>query len=265
MTAAALVTGGGRGLGRSIALALAEQGWSVAVTGRRQEDLDDTVEAIRVAGGQGLALRGDATDRRAVERAVAATQAQLGPIDLAVANAGRFATGGPLWESDPDDWWRDVEVNLRGVQLLLTAVLPAMVSRGSGRFVALGSGFGNTVADHGSAYGVSKAAVHRLVESVAAELAGTGVSAFTVSPGRARTDMTLDFPTGFTDAHPAFLEPPPGGWAPPEAVVRLIRSIAAGDVDALSGRFLHITTDLDLARAAATAPDRGTLRLIPWV
>ncbi|MCW2679211.1 MAG: family oxidoreductase [Frankiales bacterium] len=252
----ALVTGGGRGLGRAIAAALSRDGWRVVITGRDAGVLDEAV----AAGDAHLALAGDATDRDAVTDAVA----QAGALDLLVANAGRFGTGGPLWESDPDDWWRDVEVNLRGVQLALWAALPGMVARGSGRVIALGSGFGNVSAAHGSGYGVSKAAVHRLVESVAVELAGTGVTAFSVSPGRARTDMTLAFPAGFTDANPAFLEPPAGGWAPPQAVAGLVQQIAAGELDALTGRFLHITTDLEAALAAAGDPDKGTLRLAGW-
>lgn len=251
----ALVTGGGRGLGRAIAASLKEEGWHVAVTGRDA----DVLERAVAGGDADLALPGDATDREAVAAAVAEAQP-----DLLVANAGRFGAGGPLWESDPDDWWRDVEVNLRGVQLALWAALPGMVARGSGRVVALGSGFGNVSAAHGSGYGVSKAAVHRLVESVALELAGTGVTAFSVSPGRARTDMTTDFPAGFTAANPAFLAPPAGGWAPPEAVAALVARIGRGELDALTGRFLHITTDLDAALAAAHEHDRGTLRLVPW-
>jgi NAD(P)-dependent dehydrogenase (short-subunit alcohol dehydrogenase family) len=252
----ALVTGGGRGLGRALAAGLSRDGWRVAVTGRDAAVLDEAV----AAGDAALALPGDATDRDAVAQAVA----QAGPLDLLVANAGRFGTGGPLWESDPEDWWRDVEVNLRGVQLALWAALPGMVSRATGRVVALGSGFGNVPAAHGSGYGVSKAAVHRLIESVALELADTGVTAFSVSPGRAQTDMTRAFPPGFTDANPAFLEPPAGGWAPPEAIVSLVRRIASGELDALTGRFLHITTDLVGALAVADDPDRGTLRLVGW-
>jgi NAD(P)-dependent dehydrogenase (short-subunit alcohol dehydrogenase family) len=254
-TGVALVTGGGRGLGRAITEHLLAQGFSVAVTGRDA--------AALVAVGAHLAVAGDVTDRAHVEEAVRRTTGELGPIDLLVANAGRFASGGVLWESDPDDWWRDVEVNLRGVQLALWAALPAMVARGAGRVVALGSGFGNAASPHGTGYGVAKAAVHRLVESVALELAATGVTAFAVSPGRARTDMTLGFPPEFTAAHPEFLEPPASGWAPPEAVAALVGRIASGDLDALSGRFLHVTTDLDAA-LVSTDPAAGTLRLVPW-
>lgn len=254
MTRVALVTGGGRGLGRDIALALVADGWSVAVTGRAPESL-----AGVVAEGAALALPGDATDRAAVQEAVRRTEDELGPLDLLVANAGRFQAGGPLWEGDPDEWWRDLEVNLRGVQLALWAVLPGMVARGAGRVVALGSGMGNVPTPHGSGYGVGKTAVHRLVETVALELAGTGVTAFSVSPGRARTEMTTTFPAGFTAAHPDFLEPPAGGWAPPEAVAGLVVRIGDGELDAVSGRFVRPTTD---AVALAAAPSAGTLRLV---
>lgn len=251
----ALVTGGGRGLGRDITLALVQHGWAVAVTGRDPASLD-----VVVADGAALALPGDATDRRAVQEAVLLAEAELGPLDLLVANAGRFATGGLLWEIDPDEWWRDVEVNLRGVQLALWAALPGMVARGAGRVVALGSGFGNTASPHGSGYGVGKTAVHRLVESVAAELAGTGVVALSVSPGRVRTDMSTDFPTGSTSAHPEYLQPPAEGWAPAEAVAGLVVRIGDGELDALSGRFVRPATRVPVAPGS----DAGTLRLVPY-
>ncbi len=256
MSPVALVTGGGRGIGRSLALSLARRGYAVAVTGRTPGRLAEVV-----AAGAALALPGDATDRDAVADAVRQTEQRLGPVDLLVANAGRFTTGGVLWRTDPDDWWRDVEVNLRSVQLALWAVLPGMVARGRGRVVALGSGFGNLASPSASAYGVGKTAVHRLVESVAVELAGTGVVALSVSPGRVRTDLTLGFPPGFTDAFPEYLVPPAGGWSPPEAVEDLVARIADGELDDLSGRFLHVRDDLDAVRRSR--PDAGRLRLVP--
>jgi 3-oxoacyl-[acyl-carrier protein] reductase len=258
----ALVTGGGRGLGRTLAVALAEHGFAVAVTGRTTSELDATVAEL---GGRGLALPGDATDRAAVQDAVRRTTAELGPIDLLVANAGRFGAGGPVWESDPDDWWRDVEVNLRGPLLAFSAVLPAMVARGRGRVVAVGSGLGNRAVAAGSAYSASKTALARLVEATAAELAGTGVVALTVSPGFVRTAMTSGFPPGFTAAHPDFADPPEDRWTPPTAFASLVLRVARGELDALSGRFVHVTTDLASALAAASGnADAGTLRLVPY-
>lgn len=258
----ALVTGGGRGLGRAVALALGEAGCAVAVTGRTAEHLDATVAGL-AAGG--LALPGDATDRSAVEQAVRRTTSELGPVDLLVANAGRFATGGPVWESDPDDWWRDVEVNLRGPQLVLHAALPAMVERGSGRVVLMGSGMGARPTPGASAYSCSKAALARLAETVAAELAGTGVTVLTVSPGMVRTDMTSAFPEGFLAISPELRDPAPEAWTPVEPFLGLLRRIATGDLDALSGRFLHVRDDPSAAvRAVGDEPPRGVLRSRPW-
>ena len=201
----ALVTGGSRGLGREAARALTADGWSVAVTGRDAAALDAVVES----GDAALAVRGDVTSADDVAAAVTATTEELGPVDLLVANAGAFAAGGRLWETDPATWWADVEVNLRGVHLALHAVLPSMVERGSGRVVVLGSGFGTVPTPGGSAYATSKAAVMRLVDTVAAELEGTGVVVLVVSPGMVPTDMTHGFPEGFLQLRPDLREPAP--------------------------------------------------------
>lgn len=259
MTRVALITGGSRGLGREAARALTEAGWSVAVTGRDAEALS----AVVSAGQAALALPGDATDAASVAEAVRRTDSELGPLDLLLANAGAFAAGGRLWETDPDLWWRDVEVSLRGPALALHAALPGMVARGAGRVVVMGSGFGTVPTPGASAYASSKAAVMRLVDSVAAELAGTGVVLLAVSPGMVPTDMTHGFPEGFLAHRPELRDPAPEAWTPAEAFVRLLLRIAAGELDALSGRFVRARDNVDEALAAASA-ESGTLRLIPW-
>ncbi|MCW2615293.1 MAG: short-chain dehydrogenase, partial [Frankiales bacterium] len=205
----------------------------------------------------------DATDAGAVADAVRRTEAELGPVDLLLANAGAFAAGGRLWELDPDLWWRDVEVNLRGPAVALHAVLAGMVARGSGRVVVMGSGFGTAPTPGASAYAASKTAVMRLVDTVAAELAGTGVLLFAVSPGMVPTDMTHGFPEGFLALRPDLREPAPEAWTPPTAFTALLLRIAAGEADPLHGRFLRARDDL--ADALASVGDEpGTLRLVPW-
>ena len=257
----ALVTGGSRGLGRAAAAALTAEGWVVAVTGRDAAALDEVVSAGEAAVG----LPGDATDARSVAGAVAATEQRCGPVDLLVSNAGAFAAGGRLWETDPDTWWRDVEVNLRGPALALHAALPGMVARGRGRVVVLGSGFGMAPTPGASAYAASKAAVARLVDTVAAELAGTGVTVLAVSPGMVRTDMTHGFPAGFLEHRPDLVEPADGAWTPVESFLALLLRIAAGELDALSGRFVRARDHLDaVVRAAAQSQEAGTLRLVPY-
>jgi NAD(P)-dependent dehydrogenase (short-subunit alcohol dehydrogenase family) len=254
----ALVTGGGRGIGRVIAATLTAAGWSVAVTGRSAASLDEAV----AAGDAALALAGDATDRRAVEDAVRRTTQELGPVDLLVANAGRFAAAGPVWESDPDEWWRDAEVNVRGPLLALHAVLPGMVERGSGRVVVMGSGMGTTPVPWASAYATSKAAVLRLVDSVAQELAGTGVSVFAISPGMVATEMT-QFPEEFLAHYPDWRDKAVADGVPPQRAADLVLALTSGEYDALSGRFLRTGTDLAAGVRMAHQQDApGTLRLV---
>lgn len=253
----ALVTGGSRGLGRAAAQELSTDGWSVAVTGRD--------EAALMEVGAALALVADATDPAATRAVVARAEAELGPIDLLVLSAGAFRAGGRVWETDPDTWWSDVEVNVRGVQLALSAALPGMVARGAGRVVVLGSGMGMVPTPGASAYSSSKAAVARLVETAAAELAGTGVTVLTVSPGMVRTAMTTGFPEGFLEQRPDLRDPAPEAWTPAESFVGLLRRIATGDLDALSGRFLHVRDDPSAAvLATPDLPPRGVLRVRPW-
>jgi len=260
VTRTALVTGGSRGLGREAARTLTEAGWSVAVTGRDAEALS----AVVAAGEGALALPGEATDAASVAEAVRRTESELGPLDLLLANAGAFAAGGRLWESDPDTWWRDVEVNLRGPALALHAALPGMVSRGAGRVVVMGSGFGTVPTPGASAYASSKAAVLRLVDSVAAELSGTGVVLLAVSPGMVPTEMTQSFPEGFLGLRPELRDPAPEAWTPASYFTRLLLRIAAGELDALHGRFVRARDDLASLLAGVDDPAAGTLRLQPW-
>ncbi|MGB8651009.1 MAG: SDR family oxidoreductase [Mycobacteriales bacterium] len=258
-TPVALVTGGGRGIGRTVARELTGAGWQVVVTGRNPVSLREAVEAGDAARG----VAGDATDLAAVRSAVAAA-GTLGDLELVVANAGRFEAAGPVWESDPDAWWRDVEINLRGPMLALHVALGEMVPRGSGRVVVLASGFGVEPMPWASAYAASKAAVLRLVDSVGQELAGTGVSVFAISPGLVATDMT-EFPEAFLAHYSDWRGKARREGRPPEQCARLVVELAAGRHDGLSGRFVHVRDDLVAAEQAASGSEApGTLRLVPW-
>src|ERR1700741_212445 len=171
----AIVTGRGRGIGRAIAQALAQQGAAVTVTARSGEQLAETVALITAAGGRAIAVTADVTDPHAVKRVVTETEQQLGPVDLLVNNAGSASALGPLWEVDPEDWWHDVTVNLRGTLLCTHAVLPGMLTRRRGRIINMASLSGipsrsgsssqpspyNPIqqSSHGSAYSSSKAGV----------------------------------------------------------------------------------------------------------
>lgn len=221
----ALVTGGGRGIGASIARELAAAGARVAVAARTREQVEEIAQEI---GGLGIEV--DVTDRGAVERMVTEVKRELGPIDLLVANAGVANGSGPLWESDPDEWWHVFEVNVLGVYLCCRTVLPGMLERGRGRVVITGSGAGYLPGSTNTAYSASKAAVNRLAETLAESLRETPVRVFLFSPGLVRTEMT----NGFSEDAP---------WTPPELAPRLVHVLASGRADELAGRYLHAEHD----------------------
>jgi NAD(P)-dependent dehydrogenase (short-subunit alcohol dehydrogenase family) len=257
----ALVTGAGRGIGRAVSLALAAQGWSVGLLGRSRGPLDDVLRDIARGGGRAVAVPADVTHRDQVRAAVDTVSRDLGSPDLVVSNAGlrEQATGVP-WEVDADEWWRVVETNLRGPFLLAHEVLPAMVTRGSGRLLHIGSGMGQRPQPGGrwSAYSVSKAALGRLTDTLAAGLDGSGVTVLETSPGLVRTDMTETM----------WGPPDEQSWNPVEQITSLVLRFARGDLDALHGRFVHASRDdvdalLALAEAIS-ATDARTLRLRPY-
>lgn len=252
----ALVTGASRGIGREIAVGLARDGARLALLGRDRAALEETLRACAAESAKALAVPVDVTDADAVRAAVSTVERDLGPVDLLVANAGvRDREPALPWEADPDDWWRVVETNLRGVYLLDRAVLPGMVARGRGRVLHVGSGMGQRPQPDWSAYSVSKAAVGRLTDSLATALDGTGVVLLEVSPGLVRTDMTETM-WGPADEQ---------RWNPVQRMVDTVRRFAAGDLDALHGRFVHAARDdLDALLAAAGRvrdADARTLRL----
>ena len=222
----ALVTGGGRGIGRGIALELAAAGARVAVSARTASQAEETA---REAGG--LPIEADVSRREDVERMVAEVERELGPIDLLVNNAGIAIWEDSAWEVPVEEWWHVLEVNVLGPHLCCRAVIPGMIERGRGRIVNTGSGASYLPGSSSTAYAASKAALGRFGETLAKQLGPHGIPVFTISPGLVRTAMTEE----------AFSEDAP--WTPPELAPRLVRALASGRLDALSGRYIHAEHD----------------------
>jgi NAD(P)-dependent dehydrogenase (short-subunit alcohol dehydrogenase family) len=250
----ALVTGAGRGIGRAVALALSEAGAAVAVCARSQDDVTRVAEEIAGRGGRAVAMRCDVTRRHEVEGMVAGAEAVLGPVDLLVSNAAQAGPIGPIAATDPDEWWQALEVNLRGPLYCARAVLPGMLSRGHGRIVNVSSGAGFEAWPMLSAYVVSKAALYRLSESIAAETRGHGVTVFAISPGLVRTAMSeLGLSCGEPSIEQVFTD-----WfankedVSAEVPASLVVYLASGAADVLSGRNLDVSDDVAqmVARAA---------------
>jgi 3-oxoacyl-[acyl-carrier protein] reductase len=244
----ALVTGGGRGIGRGIALELAHAGARVAVAARTQEQVEATADET-----DGVAIEADVSNRTDVERMVAQTEEELGPLDVLVNNAGIALWEGSAWELEPEEWWHVFEVNVLGVYLCCRTVIPGMIARGGGRIVNVASGAAYLPGSTSTAYSASKAAVHRFSETLAAQLQPHGIPVFSISPGLVRTEMTSET---FGDDAP---------WTPPELAPRLVRALASGRLDALAGRYLHAEhddiDDVEQRAAEIVAQDLNAIRL----
>jgi 3-oxoacyl-[acyl-carrier protein] reductase len=242
----ALVTGGGRGIGADVARELASAGMRVAVSARTRSQVEAVADEI-----DGIAVEADVSKREDVERMVDETERALGPIDLLVANAGIGLSEAPAWEMEPADWWRVLEVNVLGVYLCCRAVIPGMLERGRGRIVITASGAAYLPGGTQTAYSASKAAVARFGETLANQLEGR-IPVFPFSPGLVRTEMTSHFPDDLP-------------WTPPECAPTLVRELASGRFDRLSGRYLHAEHDppdeLERRIGQITTDDLNAIRL----
>jgi NAD(P)-dependent dehydrogenase (short-subunit alcohol dehydrogenase family) len=232
----AVVTGGGRGIGRVVAQTLAAAGAQVIVMSRSTGELAETVALI---GERARAVPLDVTDAAAITRAFA----EIGQIDLLVNNAGYGGPIGPLTENNPQDWWRTQDINLRGPMLCTQAVLPAMIARKRGRIVNMSSGAANNMAvANFSAYITSKAALNKFTECLSTETKPHNVFVFATSPGPVHTAMSaslLQSPEG-QKWLPWFKDVFEQRSVPPERVASLILEIATGEHDEKSGQMLSV-------------------------
>lgn len=243
----ALVTGASRGIGRALVDHLIGEGWWVAALARDAQGLAH--QAAAAPHGRLLPLVADVTDAATMLRAGEELRRHWRAPDLVVANAGIFGPAGPTDQVDPTAFQRTLAVNVGGVVTTLHAVLPAMVGRRVGRVVVMASGMGRKPTPWCAAYGASKAAVIQLVSSVDAELTGTGVHVFAISPGMVRTEMTR-WPAELVAHDPSLRDQPDSDFLPASRAAELVSDLASGRLDALAGTFVHVRDDLDSLLAA---------------
>ncbi len=191
----AFVTGAGRGIGRAIALRLAQHGDAVAIGDIREDDASETATAIEELGGRAVAVALDVTDSSSVANAVEETLGLLGPVEVLVNNAG-WDEMHPFLETDEPFWDRVIDVNFKGCLRLTHAVLPGMVERGYGRIVNIGSDAGRVGSSLESVYSGAKGGVIAFTKTIAREVARRGVTANTVCPGPTDTEMLREVTGG---------------------------------------------------------------------
>src|SRR3954452_2395561 len=229
----ALVTGGARGIGRAIAQALAADGARVAVG-----DLD-------VAGVEGaFGVRLDVTDSDSVDAAVAAIEAELGPIDILVNNAG-WDEMRPFLESEEPFWDRVIEVNFKGGLRTARRIVPGMVERGWGRVVNIGSDAGRVGSSMESVYSGAKGGVIAFTKPLAREVARHGVTANTVCPGPTRTPMLAEMEPRMVEALERAV--PMRRLGEPEDVAAAVAFLASERAGYITGQTLSVSGGLTMA------------------
>ncbi|GJF31601.1 dehydrogenase [Kitasatospora sp. NE20-6] len=238
----ALVTGGGSGLGRAIALAFAAEGAAVAVAGRTPATLAETAAAIRAAGGTAEPIATDTTDPVRTTALVAETVRRLGGLDVAVNNAGILRGGRPFADQDADDWRALLETNVLGTVLAMQAQIAHMRAHGGGAIVNVSSNIGAHTRLPGLAgYAASKAAVSALTRAAALDHIRDGVRINAVSPGASDTTMSLRPGEGPADRAARMKEQSPLGRVSSTAeVAAAVLYLASADAASVVGTDLVV-------------------------
>ena len=179
----AVVTGAGTGIGREIALRMADEGADMVLTGRSEGPMQEVAELVRGVGRRALVVPMDLRDADSIEAAARAAEAEFGRVDVLVNNSGVGGPSKPLWELSVEEWEDTFRVNVTGTFLVCKAFLPGMVARKSGSVVVIGSVTGKRPLVNRTPYAASKTALIGMVRTLAWEVGSLGIRVNLVSPG----------------------------------------------------------------------------------
>lgn len=238
---AALVTGGGKGIGRALALALAEAGADVAVASRTQSDLDKVAEEIRGKGRKALAVSADTVDRQSVANMVEKTVNEFGRIDILVNNAG-YATTTPFLKITEEEWDRILNVNLKGYFFAAQAAGTHMLKARYGRIINVSSAMGTAPLGFMAHYAASKGGVDSMTKSLALEWANRGITVNAIAPGYFLTDITRSAHSDDKMNNLIVQKTPMGRW---------------GELDELTGIVVYLASEASKYTTGAVIPVDG--------
>jgi len=235
----ALVTGSSRGIGRAIALKLAEDGYDVCINYEKRKDkAEETAVLARGLGSRAVTFQADVSDRAAVERMFAFVRENLGEVDLLVSNAG-IAGQVQIQDITKERWDRFFQVNVNGAFNTVQCAIPHMLHEKKGCIITISSMWGLRGASCESAYSATKAALIGFTRSLANELAPSGIRVNCIAPGVIDTDMLDELPEGVKDTLAD--ETPLGRLGKPEDIADLVSFIASEKAGFITGQV--ITSD----------------------
>jgi len=241
----ALITGGGRGIGRQIALAYVAEGARLALSARTASELEETAQLVsQQYDSEVITIIADVSIREQVDNTVSQTLEHYGAIDVLVNNAGNIGPVGRVWDNDPEDWARTIAVHLMGVFYGCRAVIPSMLQQGQGRIVNMsGVGGPNT-----TAYDAAKVAIVNFTENLALELADTPITVNAISPGSIHTRMweetrDLSLAIGDMATYERGVQVTSGQGASIERAAELAVFLGSDDCGAMSGRLIRAFAD----------------------
>jgi len=259
-----LVTGAGRGIGKRFALGFAGAGACVGLLARSPAELHAAQLEIEQAGGRASALSADVRDFEQVSEAVNTMVKTSGPVSILVAAAAIQGPIGPFASSNPAHWRDTLESNILGVMNSIRAVLPGMIERRSGKIIVITGGGAGTARPNFAPYAASKAAIVRLVESIAREVDGANIQINSFAPGGSYTSMTDEILNagalaGDQEAEDAQQVRLSGG-VPAERQIAAVLFLASDRSNHINGKMLHVNDDLKRLEQGSFRPDTYTLR-----
>jgi 2-hydroxycyclohexanecarboxyl-CoA dehydrogenase len=244
----ALVTGGGRGIGRAICLRLAEEGAKVAAVDILEQEARQTVEEIKAKGGQAMAVKTDVTQLDQVQDCVQTITDAWGQIDILVNNAG-WDKIEPFAESQPETWEKVIAINLKGPISFCHAVIPQMTQRGSGKIITISSDAGRVGSTGEAVYSACKAGVIGFSKTLARELARSKINVNVVCPGPTDTPLLKQVTSGSKGARviEAMTKAVPfRRLGQPEEIAAAVAFFASPDADFVTGQVLSVSGGLTM-------------------